>query len=162
MIAAYLPDVYNSPLYAAPVRPLARLDGDVHFCHQPMLTFGNPDPANDHMFTLSSKFRGLITIQEEHMINRFFQCVLAWASVLRSLRVLAHDRAREWSKHHYCDVQLLGQRFQTTVYIAELLKAILVPFSVNTRLNHEGKVDQHECDMMRFDQLSYPLLKLRR
>ncbi len=32
-----------SPLYEAPMRSLARLDGNVHLCHQPMLMFGNHD-----------------------------------------------------------------------------------------------------------------------
>jgi hypothetical protein len=66
-----------SPLYEATGRHLVRLDRDIHFCHQPMLMFGNHDPANDHGVALYSRFRELIAIQEERVINRLFRSDLA-------------------------------------------------------------------------------------
>ncbi len=118
-----------------------------------MLMFGNHDSAYDHVFALCSKFRELITIQEECVINRLFLSILAWIRALGSLRVPTRYSTRYRGEHHHRDVQLICQRFQTATYLAELLEAILVPLPMNTWLNQMQIVNHHECDTMGLDYL---------
>src|SRR6266567_3842186 len=101
------------------LRHLARLDGDIQLCYQPMLMVGNHDPANDHVIAFCSKFREFITIQEERVINRPFWSTLAWVRALRSPRVSAPYSTCYRGKHHHWNVQLICQGFQTAMYFAE-------------------------------------------
>ncbi len=85
------------------------------------------------------------------MINRLFRRALTLVRVLGSLLVSTGYGTRYRSEHYHRDVQLNCQRFQTEVCLAYLLDAILVPFSMNTRLDHMQMVNQNECDMMHLD-----------